>query len=176
MSLCWSGNQDDSVILASHDMWDELATWIPSTLQAQLASGRPCLTGKMDDRKTKYTLTRGFSTPRRTKLDWRNPAPKARVCTVKIMLIFNCAPEGSFGIQYTCPRRLRSRHFFKEMRKQTSSPKDSSCGVMSSNSQDFHKISPNSSIMEKEKVKAWGWIPHFEIPNTHSTMFALQHF
>lgn len=48
MSLCWSGNQDDSVILVSHDVWEELATQSSSSLQAQLASGRPCLVGKMD--------------------------------------------------------------------------------------------------------------------------------
>lgn len=51
MSLCWSGNQDDSVILVSHDVWEELAT--QSSLQAQLASGRPCLAGKMDAIKNK---------------------------------------------------------------------------------------------------------------------------
>lgn len=150
MSLCWCGNQDDSVILASHDVWDELATRNSSALQAQLASGRPCLIGKMDTGKTKCTLT----SARPEEQSWTEGMqyPKLELALSKVMLIFNCPPEGRLGIQYSCPSRLRSRLFFKKKKwESTLANQESSCSVMSSSSQEFHKICPSTSIMKKEE-------------------------
>lgn len=80
---CHSADQDDSIILAPQDVWEELATWSSGSLQAQLAAARPCLMGKMDAGKSQLMMTGDSSTSRETELGWGNPAPNATVSTVE---------------------------------------------------------------------------------------------